>query len=92
MVFSDPIFGFLPASLVIFHLLRIYVGGTPAVWALKPPLLNYVMFVLFFRNSSPGGSPFIRKWANRSSLCAPVKDRGWSGLSAVQVHERNRGQ
>ena len=48
MVFSDPIFGFLPASLVIFHLLRIYVGGTPAVWALKPPLLNYVMFILFF--------------------------------------------
>jgi alginate O-acetyltransferase complex protein AlgI len=36
MVVSDPIFvvGFLPASLVIFHLLRIYVGGTVAVWAL----------------------------------------------------------
>lgn len=36
MVFSDPIFivGFLPASLLIFHLLRIYVGGTAAVSAL----------------------------------------------------------
>lgn len=36
MVFSDPIFvvGFLPASLIIFHLLRIYIGGTAAVWAL----------------------------------------------------------
>jgi len=36
MVFSDPVFvvGFLPASLLIFHLLRIHVGGTAPVWAL----------------------------------------------------------
>jgi alginate O-acetyltransferase complex protein AlgI len=36
MVFSDPIFlaGFLPASLVIFHLLRVYASGTVAVCGL----------------------------------------------------------
>ena len=36
MVFSDPIFllGFLPASFAIFHLLRIYAGGTAAVSSL----------------------------------------------------------
>jgi alginate O-acetyltransferase complex protein AlgI len=36
MVFSDPLFlvGFLPASLLIFHLLRAYVGGEEAHWAL----------------------------------------------------------
>ena len=36
MVFSDPMFlvGFLPASLLIFHLLRVYVGGVEAHWAL----------------------------------------------------------
>jgi alginate O-acetyltransferase complex protein AlgI len=36
MVFSDPIFliGFLPASLLIFHLLRAHAGGETAVWVL----------------------------------------------------------
>ena len=36
MVFSDPLFlvGFLPASLLIFHVLRAYVGGAEAHWAL----------------------------------------------------------
>jgi alginate O-acetyltransferase complex protein AlgI len=36
MVFSDPLFlvGFLPASLIIFHLLRGYAGGANAQWAL----------------------------------------------------------
>lgn len=36
MVFSDPMFllGFLPASFAIFHLLRTYVGGTAAIYAL----------------------------------------------------------
>jgi hypothetical protein len=36
MVFSDPLFlaGFLPASLVIFYVIRTYVGGTAAVWTL----------------------------------------------------------
>jgi alginate O-acetyltransferase complex protein AlgI len=36
MVFSDPLFlvGFLPASLLIFHLLRSYAGGAYAHWAL----------------------------------------------------------
>ena len=35
MVFSDPIFllGFLPASFAIFHLLRVYVGGTASIYA-----------------------------------------------------------
>jgi D-alanyl-lipoteichoic acid acyltransferase DltB (MBOAT superfamily) len=36
MVFSDPIFlaGFLPASLVIYYLIRTYGGGTAAVYVL----------------------------------------------------------
>jgi alginate O-acetyltransferase complex protein AlgI len=36
MVFSDPIFllGFLPAALLIFHVVRVGVGGTAAVTAL----------------------------------------------------------
>jgi alginate O-acetyltransferase complex protein AlgI len=36
MVFSDPLFlaGLLPASLVIFYVIRTYVGGTAAVWTL----------------------------------------------------------
>ena len=36
MVFSDPMFllGFLPASFAIFHLLRVYAGGTAAVASL----------------------------------------------------------
>jgi alginate O-acetyltransferase complex protein AlgI len=36
MVFSDPLFvaGFLPASLIIFHVLRIHAGGIAAVTAL----------------------------------------------------------
>ena len=36
MVFSDPMFlsGFLPASLLIFHLFRVRVGGAQAHWAL----------------------------------------------------------
>jgi alginate O-acetyltransferase complex protein AlgI len=36
MVFSDPIFliGFLPASILIFHFLRIYGSGQTAIWAL----------------------------------------------------------
>ena len=36
MVFSDPIFivGFLPVALILFHLLRSYAGGTPALIAL----------------------------------------------------------
>src|SRR5262245_16971386 len=36
MVFSDPLFlvGFLPASMIIFHLLRVYAGGPQAQWAL----------------------------------------------------------
>ena len=40
MVFSDPMFllGFLPASFAIFHLLRTYVGGTAAIYALVAPL------------------------------------------------------
>ena len=35
MVFSDPVFllGFLPASFAIFHLLRVYVGGTASIYA-----------------------------------------------------------
>src|ERR1700686_650641 len=36
MVFSDPMFllGFLPASFAIFHLLRTYISGTAAIYAL----------------------------------------------------------
>jgi alginate O-acetyltransferase complex protein AlgI len=36
MVFSDPIFlaGFLPASLMLFYLVRTYAGGTAAAWTL----------------------------------------------------------
>lgn len=36
MVFSDPVFlvGFLPLSLLIYHLLRIFAGGTVGVWTL----------------------------------------------------------
>src|SRR5215831_4350282 len=36
MVFSDPLFlvGFLPASLLIFYVVRTYAGGIAAIWTL----------------------------------------------------------
>lgn len=36
MVFSDPLFlaGFLPASLLLFYVIRTYAGGVVAVWTL----------------------------------------------------------
>jgi alginate O-acetyltransferase complex protein AlgI len=82
MVFSDPIFivGFLPASLVIFHLLRIYIGGTQAIWALIALSMIFyaywsIPFLLLLLGQIAGNYAFglkLERTRDRATLAAAV--------------------
>ena len=87
MVFSDPLFlvGFLPASLLIFHLLRSYAGGPEAHWALvilsmifysywSVPFLclllaQIVVNFAFARRLETAPSGSLLRWAVIANLC-----------------------